>query len=120
MTTGRKANLYATLGPTDKPGIALSGHTDVVPVDGQDWTPIPGCSASATAGSMAAALRHEGLSRHRAGLVPEMLRRELNTPIHLAFSYDEEVGCLGVRRLLKVLQELPVRPKACIIGEPTR
>ena len=51
--------------------------------------------------------------------VPELLRRELQTPIHLAFSYDEEIGCVGVRRLLDILKEMPIRPKACIIGEPT-
>src|SRR5262249_14972331 len=51
--------------------------------------------------------------------LPELLQRELQTPIHLAFSYDEEIGCVGVRRLLDILKEMPIRPKACIIGEPT-
>ena len=118
--SGRKANLYATLGPSDKPGIALSGHTDVVPVDGQNWNSDPwlltehdGRLFGRGAADMKAFL---GILLTKA---PEMLRREPTTPIHLVFTYDEEVGCLGVRSLLKVLRDLPVRPFACIIGEPT-
>jgi acetylornithine deacetylase len=118
--SGRKANLYATLGPTDKPGIALSGHTDVVPIDGQTWNSDPwllserdGRLFGRGAADMKAFL---GILLVKA---PEMLRREPTTPIHLVFTYDEEVGCLGVRRLLTVLRDLPVRPCACIIGEPT-
>jgi acetylornithine deacetylase len=117
---GNKANLYATLGPQDRPGIALSGHTDVVPVDGQDWTSDPWT-----------VVRRDGRLHGRGtcdmkgflgivlAMVPEFLRRGLHTPIHLAFSYDEEIGCVGVRRLLDLLQDMPVKPRACIIGEPT-
>lgn len=118
--TGRKANLYATLGPTDKPGIALSGHTDVVPIDGQNWSSDPWTIAERDG-----RLFGRGTADMKAFLgvmltkAPEMLRREPTTPIHLIFSYDEEVGCMGVRSLLKVLRDLPVRPYACIIGEPT-
>jgi len=118
--TGKKANLYGTIGPDDKPGIALSGHTDVVPIDGQDWSSDPwdlierdgriygrgACDMKGFLGCVLAA-------------VPQFRRTRLKTPIHLLFSFDEEVGCLGVRRALKVLQDLPVRPKGCIIGEPT-
>lgn len=118
--TGRKANLYATLGPSDRPGIALSGHTDVVPVDGQDWSSDPwtltrrdgrlyGRGTCDMKGFIAVVLAQ----------APEFLRRGLETPIHLMFSYDEEVGCVGVRRLIEALRALPVRPRACIVGEPT-
>ncbi len=117
---GRKANLYATLGPTDKPGIALSGHTDVVPVDGQDWDSDPW-----TVTRKNGRLYGRGTADMKGflGIVlafaPEFLKRTVVDPVHLVFSYDEEVGCLGVRRLLDVLRALPVRPRACIIGEPT-
>ena len=116
----RKANLYATLGPRDRPGICLSGHTDVVPTDGQDWHSDPfqvtrkdgrlyGRGTCDMKGFLAAVL----------ALVPEFLERRLETPVHLALSYDEEVGCIGVRRLIRALDDLPVRPKLCIVGEPT-
>lgn len=117
---GGKANLYATLGPDDRPGIALSGHTDVVPVDGQDWQTDPwrvterdgrlyGRGTADMKSFLAIAL----------AMAPEFLERGLKTPIHLVFSYDEEVGCVGVRRLLEVLRDMPIRPAACIVGEPT-
>ncbi len=118
--SGRKANLYATLGPPGKPGIMLSGHTDVVPVDGQDWASDPfdlvekdgrlyGRGAADMKSFIAVAL----------ALAPEFARRGLETPIHFALSYDEEVGCIGVRRLIDALNEMPVRPAMCIVGEPT-
>ncbi|HEX3066061.1 MAG TPA: acetylornithine deacetylase [Dongiaceae bacterium] len=118
--TGRKANLYATLGPTDKPGIALSGHTDVVPIDGQEWSSDPW-----TIAQRGKRLFGRGTADMKSFLavvltkVPEMLRRKPSTPIHLIFSYDEEVGCVGVRRLLDMFRNMPIRPRACIIGEPT-
>jgi acetylornithine deacetylase len=119
-TSGKKANLYATLGPADQPGIALSGHTDVVPVDGQAWDTDP-WKVTRQDGR----LYGRGVSDMKSFVaivltfVPEFMRRGLKTPINLALSYDEEVGCLGVRRLLEVLREMPVKPWACIIGEPT-
>ncbi len=117
---GIKANLYATIGPQDRPGIMLSGHTDVVPIDGQDWRTDPfelterddllyGRGTTDMKGFVAAVL----------AMAPAFQGRTLVTPIHLAFSYDEEVGCLGVRRLIDRLADLPVRPAGCIIGEPT-
>ncbi len=118
--TGRKANLYATLGPTDKPGIALSGHTDVVPIDGQNWSSDPW-----TVTERGKRLFGRGTADMKSFLgvvlskVPEMQRRRPSTPIHLIFSYDEEVGCVGVRRLLDMFRHMPIRPRACIIGEPT-
>jgi len=116
----KKANLFATLGPADKPGLVLSGHTDVVPVDGQDWNSDPfelierdgklyGRGTSDMKSFLAVALT----------MVPEFMRRGLDTPIHLALSYDEEVGCIGVRRLLADLDEVGVKPQSCIVGEPT-
>ncbi len=118
--SGRKANLYATLGPTDIPGIALSGHTDVVPVDGQPWASDPFTT-----------VRREGRLYGRGAcdmksfiaiclaLAPEFLARRIRIPLHFAFSYDEEVGCIGVRGLLRQLAGREVKPRACIIGEPT-
>ena len=117
---GTKANLYATLGPSDRPGICLSGHTDVVPVDGQDWHTDPfvlterdgrlyGRGTCDMKSWLAVALAY----------APEMLRRGLDTPIHLALSYDEEVGCIGVRDMIDSLADMAVRPALCIVGEPT-
>ena len=117
---GGKANLYATLGPDDRPGIALSGHTDVVPVDGQDWQTDPWRVAERDG-----RLYGRGTADMKSflaialAMAPEFLERGLKTPIHLVFSYDEEVGCVGVRRLLEVLRDMPIRPAACIVGEPT-
>ncbi len=118
--SGKKANLYATLGPTDRPGIMLSGHTDVVPVDGQDWTSDP-----FTLAERGGRLYGRGASDMKSfiaavlAFVPVFLARKLATPIHLAFSYDEEVGCLGVRRLIAEMAAMPVRPAVCIVGEPS-
>ncbi|MDH5748635.1 MAG: acetylornithine deacetylase [Rhodospirillales bacterium] len=117
---GTKANLYATLGPTDIPGVMLSGHTDVVPVDGQDWSSDPFTLTERDGrlyGRGTADMKSFiGLTLAR---IPQFLDRDLKTPLHLAFSYDEEVGCLGVRRLLETLKGMAVRPAMCIIGEPT-
>ncbi len=115
-----KANLYAVVGPKDKPGIMLSGHTDVVPVAGQDWTADPfilrdqndlliGRGSADMKGFIACVL----------SMLGTIDQQKLITPIHLAFSYDEEIGCIGVRRLLDMLQDAPVKPKYCIVGEPT-
>jgi acetylornithine deacetylase len=118
--TGRKANLYATIGPKDRAGLCLSGHTDVVPADGQPWTVPPfemtrgsdrvfGRGTADMKGFIAAVLAS----------VPHFVQACREVPIHLAFSYDEEVGCRGVRGLLRELAAAPVKPLACIIGEPT-
>jgi acetylornithine deacetylase len=118
--TGKKANLYATIGPKDRAGICLSGHTDVVPIDGQDWSSDPW-----TLTEKDDLLFGRGTCDMK-GFVAIMLtwveafaRAELKTPINLLLSYDEEVGCLGVRGALARLQQMPVRPKGCLIGEPT-
>jgi acetylornithine deacetylase len=115
-----KANLFATIGPAERPGIVLSGHTDVVPVEGQDWSRDPFTMA-----------RHDDRLYGRGtadmksfiaaclALAPEFAARPLAMPVHFAFSYDEEIGCVGVRRLIEDLAHLEVRPKLCIVGEPT-
>jgi acetylornithine deacetylase len=115
-----KANLFATIGPRERGGIVLSGHTDVVPVEGQAWTVEPfrlterdgrlyGRGTADMKGFIASVL----------AAVPRFLERELKLPVHLAFSYDEEVGCLGVRPMLAELERRPHRPVLCLIGEPT-
>ncbi len=115
-----KANLYATLGDKDKAGIMLSGHTDVVPVDGQAWDTEP-FRVSEADGKLYGRGTADMKSFIAIALayVPEFLSRRLNIPIHLAFSYDEEIGCIGVRRLIDKLKEMPVKPAMCIVGEPT-
>jgi len=117
---GTKANLFATLGPTDVPGIVLSGHTDVVPVDGQAWT-RPAFALSESDGRLygRGTADMKGYLACLLALVPEAARAPLRRPLHLALSYDEEVGCLGVRSLLQQLAQHPVKPLLCIIGEPT-
>jgi len=118
--SGRKANLYATIGPQDRPGVLLSGHSDVVPVEGQYWSSDPFAVREADG-----RLYGRGTADMKSFLavafasLPAMVAADLTTPIHLAVSYDEEVGCLGVRRLLAVLNGLDVKPAMCIIGEPT-
>jgi len=118
--SGKKANLYATVGPTDRPGVMLSGHTDVVPVEGQTWTVDP-----FTMSESDGRLYGRGTTDMK-GFLACMLRAatkattmNLKTPLHLAFSYDEEIGCVGVRSLIDMLDKAPQKPAFCIIGEPT-
>ena len=115
-----KANLYATIGPADVPGIVLSGHTDVVPVDGQDWSTQP--FAPVESGGK---LFGRGTSDMKSfiatalALAPDMLAADLKMPLHFAFSYDEEVGCLGVHGIVSHLGGITPLPRAVIVGEPT-
>ncbi|GAB7524843.1 acetylornithine deacetylase [Paraburkholderia sp. 2C] len=115
-----KANLFATIGPDDRGGIVLSGHTDVVPVDGQPWTVDPfrltACNDRLYGRGTA---DMKGFIASVLSAVPTFLERPLKVPVHLAFSYDEEVGCLGVRPMLADLEKRPHRPRLCLIGEPT-
>ncbi|AHG38831.1 acetylornithine deacetylase [Pseudomonas syringae CC1557] len=115
-----KANLFATIGPADVPGIALSGHTDVVPVDGQPWT-FPPFELSEADGKLygRGTADMKGYIACVLALVPALTRASLHMPVHIALSYDEEVGCLGVRSLLASLRSRPVKPMLCVIGEPT-
>jgi acetylornithine deacetylase len=118
---GTKANLFATLGPPEiDGGVVLSGHTDVVPVEGQDWSGDP------------FALRRDDGRLYGRGtcdmkgfiacvmaLAPELQQAGLRRPLHLAFTYDEEVGCLGAQVMLQKLSETGPKPAICIVGEPT-
>jgi len=115
-----RANLYATIGPDDIGGVMLSGHTDVVPTTGQDWNSDPyqlktedklllGRGACDMKGFIACVL---------AGL-PQITTERLQAPIHLAFSYDEEIGCLGAKKLVDVMAGFEVKPRIGLIGEPT-
>jgi acetylornithine deacetylase len=117
---GEKASLFATIGPSDRPGLALSGHTDVVPVAGQRWDSDPftlterdgrlyGRGSCDMKGYLACAL----------AMVPQFKSRHLNLPIHLAFSYDEEVGCTGVRPMIAELGKRLPLPRMVFVGEPT-
>lgn len=115
-----KANLVASIGPTDRAGYVLSGHTDVVPVDNQEWTSDPFTLRSADGrhyGRGTADMK--GFLACCLALAPDMAEATLARPLHFAFSYDEEVGCLGVRSLIEELKTWPVRPAGCFIGEPT-
>ena len=115
-----KANLYATIGPDAEAGIVLSGHTDVVPIDGQPWDTDPfevveregrlyGRGTADMKSFYAIAL----------ALVPDMLDCGMKRPIHLALSYDEEVGCLGAPAMIAEIAARVPRPAAVIVGEPT-
>ena len=116
----RKTNLFATIGPDIAGGIVLSGHTDVVPVDGQPWTSDPfeltarderlfGRGTCDMKGFLAVCLAE----------VPNFLKAGLKSPIHLALSCDEEVGCKGVRPLVAHMRDHLPKPRAVIVGEPT-
>ena len=118
--SGTKANLFATIGPAGDGGIVLSGHTDVVPADDNEWTSDPfvmrevdgrlyGRGSCDMKGFVAAAL----------AMAPRFAAVELRRPVHFAFTYDEEVGCLGGRQLVGDLARAGVRPSVAIVGEPT-
>ncbi|MBV6286104.1 acetylornithine deacetylase [Pseudomonas aegrilactucae] len=115
-----KANLLASIGPAVAGGVVLSGHTDVVPVDGQAWTVEP-FSLSERDGKLfgRGTADMKGYLASVLAAVPLFLASPLRRPVHLAFSYDEEVGCLGVRSLLEVLPQRIPAPALCLIGEPT-
>ena len=117
---GAKANLYATIGPMVEGGVVVSGHTDVVPVDGQPWDTDPFTLVQKD-GRLYGRGTADMKSFHAVALalLPEMLGRKLQRPIHLALSYDEEIGCLGAPRMIeRIASELP-RSRAVLVGEPT-
>jgi acetylornithine deacetylase len=118
---GLKSSLFATIGPSDTGGIALSGHTDVVPVAAQNWDTDPfqmverdgklyGRGTCDMKGYLACAL----------AMVPDLKARKLKTPFHIAFSYDEEVGCTGVRPMIRELGKSLPRPRYVFVGEPSK
>jgi acetylornithine deacetylase len=122
--SGKKANLFATLGDSPKPGLILSGHTDVVPVDGQNWATDP-FAVTESDGKLFA--RGSADMKGFIGIIlaqaPKFVAalnsKRLDAPLHYALSYDEEVGCLGVRGLIRDLEENGIRPAGCVVGEPT-
>jgi acetylornithine deacetylase len=122
--TGKKANLFATLGDSKKPGLILSGHTDVVPVDGQNWESDP-FVATERDGKLYARGSADmkgfiGIALTQAPkFIAALNENRLDAPLHYALSYDEEVGCLGVRGLIRDLEENAIRPAGCVVGEPT-
>jgi len=115
----RKANLFATIGPRVHGGLVLSGHTDVVPVQGQPWDTDP-----FTVVERDGRLYGRGTSDMKSFIavvlacLPQYAAR-LKRPLHIACSYDEEVGCIGVARLITDLARADVRPSGCVVGEPT-
>lgn len=118
--TGNKANLWATIGPDREGGLILNGHTDCVPVEGEVWETDPftlseregrlyGRGSADMKGFIAAVL----------AAVPDLIAMKLERPVHLAFSHDEEIGCIGVRSLLRDDTVHRSKAAACIVGEPT-
>lgn len=121
---GAKSNLYATIGPADRAGVVLSGHTDVVPVTNQEWDTDPFALTRRTVdgelrlyGRGSADMK--GFAAAVLAMVPDFVAADLQTPIHIALSYDEEIGCLGVGRMIDAMCDQLVRPQLVIIGEPT-
>lgn len=119
-TERSKANLFATIGPADRQGIVLSGHTDVVPVDGQPWS-VPPFQLGERDGKLygRGTADMKGFIACVLAAIPKLLAEPLRMPVHIALSYDEEVGCLGVRSLISELAKALHKPLLCIIGEPT-
>ncbi|MGA0235751.1 MAG: acetylornithine deacetylase [Alphaproteobacteria bacterium] len=115
-----KANLYATLGPADRPGVLLSGHTDVVPVEGQAWTKPP-FELTEQDGKLfgRGTCDMKGFVASVLACAHEIDPSRLKTPLHVALSFDEEIGCVGVRSMLDMLKPAPFKPLFCIVGEPT-
>ena len=118
---GTKANLYASIGPDAPGGIVLSGHTDVVPVDGQAWDTDPWTLSEKPDGNLygRGTCDMKGFIATCLSHVPAFQRAHLKVPIHFAFSYDEEIGCLGAHSLVENLMGNVPRPQAVIVGEPT-
>ena len=115
---GTKANLYATIGPMVEGGVVLSGHSDVVPIDGQPWDTDPfELTQNEDKLYGRGTCDMKGFSAIALSLVPEM--KSLRKPIHIALSYDEEIGCLGAPRLIEQMREQIPQPAAVIVGEPS-
>ena len=118
--TGKKANLFATVGEGSRAGLVLSGHTDVVPVDGQVWDTDP-FKATVVGDKLygRGTADMKGFIANALLLVPKYLAAKTDAPLHIALSYDEEVGCIGVRSLIQDLTEMGLKTAGCIVGEPT-
>jgi acetylornithine deacetylase len=118
--TGEKANIHAIIGPQQPGGVALSGHVDTVPVDGQAWSANP-FTLRQSDGRLYArgSADMKGFVSACLAAVPEMKARNLSRPLHLFISYDEEVGCQGAKRLIEDLDESGLKPALCVVGEPS-
>ncbi|XAH24257.1 acetylornithine deacetylase [Xylophilus sp. GW821-FHT01B05] len=118
--SGRKANLFASLGPRAPGGLVLSGHTDTVPVDGQAWQSAP-FEAVERAGRLygRGTVDMKGFIGACLAAVPRLLAADLAMPVHLALTFDEETSMLGVRQLVADLRDRGLAPQGCVIGEPT-
>lgn len=117
---GTKANLFATIGPQVEGGVVLSGHTDVVPVDGQPWDTDPFCVTEKNGRLYGrGTCDMKSFSAVALAMVPDMLAAGLKRPVHLALSYDEEIGCFGAPAMIDRLVTDIARPSAVIVGEPT-
>jgi acetylornithine deacetylase len=111
----RKANLLATVGPRDRPGIVLSGHSDVVPVDGQVWTSDPFTLARRGERILGRGVCDmKGFLAIATAAIPRLVTTGLDVPIHIAMSYDEEVGCLGVHDLIDDIRARAHPPRVCM------
>ncbi|WP_415233685.1 acetylornithine deacetylase [Pseudorhodobacter sp.] len=118
--TGEKANLYAQVGPRDVPGVILSGHVDVVPVEGQDWTrPAFKLTQEGSRFYGRGTTDMKGFDACAIALMLQAAKRDLKVPLILALSHDEEIGCRGVGSMIEAMAEWPVPPRLCIVGEPT-
>lgn len=119
--TGQKANLWATIGPDVAGGVVLSGHTDVVPVDGQPWETDPFVLTDKGDGRLygRGTCDMKAFSAVALAMLPDFVAAPLKTPVHLALSYDEEVGCIGVHGLIDHIRKIGARPRLAVIGEPT-
>ncbi len=118
---GTKTNLIISFGPLDASGgVVLSGHTDVVPVDGQDWATDPWILTERDGRLYGrGTCDMKGFAACALALAPAMAQANLTAPIHIALSYDEEIGCLGAPSLVEVLNQHYAKPEAVIIGEPS-
>jgi len=116
----RKANLFATIGDPNARGIVLCGHTDVVPVDGQAWDTNP-FKAHIADGRIygRGAVDMKGYIAASLAMVPAFMNSDLKQPLNIGLTYDEEVGCIGVRTLIRDLATAGIHPAGCFVGEPT-
>jgi len=119
-TTAQKANIHAIIGPQSPGGIALSGHVDTVPVDGQSWSADP-FTLRRNNGRLYArgACDMKGFVAACLAAVPDFQARNLQRPLHLFISYDEETGCQGAERLIVDLADSGLKPALCVVGEPS-
>ena len=118
--TGQKANIHAIVGPREAGGLALSGHVDTVPVDGQAWSADPFTLREQDGRLFArGSCDMKGFVASCLAAVPDLQARNLSRPLHLFISYDEEVGCGGAKRLIQDLTDSGLKPALCVVGEPS-